>query len=256
MRRVLAETGLEPELLAAGHKLAETMVELFSGLPPGHEFFERFSFIRHEELPEYKALLARVAESGLASLDEAERERLLALPFRLVPARHRLGLVDEALEARILRARRYFREHLPSELAGAVEFFDPARYNGAASIQDNILFGKVVSRSGRRGDARRRAAARGARRARAAAGGRARRARFPRRSGGRAGFRRPSARSSPSAACSSSGPRSRSSMARSATSIRPRRTACSRTSSSIARAAASCGCSRGMTLRRASTACW
>lgn len=145
VRRVLAETGLEPELLATGHKLAETMVELFSGLPPGHEFFERFSFIRHEELPEYKALLARVAESGLASLDEAERERLLALPFRLVPARHRLGLVDEALEARILRARRYFREHLPSELAGAVEFFDPARYNGAASIQDNILFGKVVS---------------------------------------------------------------------------------------------------------------
>jgi putative ABC transport system ATP-binding protein len=145
VRRVLAETGLDRDLLVTGHKLAETMVELFSGLPPGHEFFERFSFIRHDDLPEYKALLGRIAESGLEAITEEERERLLGLPFRLISARHRLGLIDEAYEERILRARRYFRENLPEDLAGAVEFFDPARYNRAASIQDNILFGKIVS---------------------------------------------------------------------------------------------------------------
>jgi hypothetical protein len=32
------------------------MVELFSGMPPGHEFFERFSFIKQDELPEVKAV--------------------------------------------------------------------------------------------------------------------------------------------------------------------------------------------------------
>jgi len=145
VRRVLAATGLEADLLAIGRKLAETMVELFSGLPPGHELFERFSFVRHDELPELRAIVARAAEEGLGGLSEAERERLFALPFRLVPARHRLGLLDEAYEERILGARRYFREHLPPELAGAVEFFDPTRYNRAASLRDNILFGKVVS---------------------------------------------------------------------------------------------------------------
>jgi ABC-type dipeptide/oligopeptide/nickel transport system ATPase subunit len=145
VRRVLAETGLAEDLLKTGHKIAETMVELFSGLPPGHEFFERFSFIRQDDLPEFKAILGRVAEIGLAAIDEADRDQLLALPFKMITARHRLGLMDEAYEARLLKARAYFREHLPADLKDAVEFFDPERYNGSATLQDNILFGKVVT---------------------------------------------------------------------------------------------------------------
>ena len=35
--------------------------------------------------------------------------------------------------------------HLPAELRDAVEFFDLGRYNSAASLQDNILFGKIVT---------------------------------------------------------------------------------------------------------------
>jgi len=145
VRQVLRETGLAEDLLKMGHKLAETMVELFSGLPPGHEFFERFSFIRQDDLPEVKALLGRVADAGLAGIDAADRDLLLALPFKMIPARHRLGLMDEAFEARILQARRYFAERLPAAMRHGVEFFDAARYNGAASLQDNILFGKVVT---------------------------------------------------------------------------------------------------------------
>ncbi|MGH8705644.1 MAG: ATP-binding cassette domain-containing protein, partial [Burkholderiales bacterium] len=145
VRRVLQETGLAEDLLRTGHKLAETMVELFSGLPPGHEFFERFAFINQDDLPEVKAILGRVADAGLERIEAADREVLLALPFKMIPARHRLGLIDEAYEARILEARRYFAANLPAETRGAVEFFDPARYNGAATLQDNILFGKIAS---------------------------------------------------------------------------------------------------------------
>jgi len=145
VRRVLDETGLSPELLRIGHKVAETMVELFSGLPPGHEFFERFAFIRHEDLPSYQAMLGRILESGLKGISAADRDQLLSLPFKLSPARHRLGLMDDALQARVLEARRYFAQHLPEALKRAVEFFDPARYNTAASLQDNILFGKIVT---------------------------------------------------------------------------------------------------------------
>jgi len=145
VRRVLDETGLTDELLRIGHKLAQTMVELFSDLPPGHEFFERFSFIRHEDLPNYKAMLGRVLESGIKGVSEADRGQLLGLPFRLSPARHRLGLIDDALQARVLEARRYFAQNLPASLRSAVEIFDPARYNAAAALQDNILFGKIVT---------------------------------------------------------------------------------------------------------------
>jgi ABC-type Fe3+/spermidine/putrescine transport system ATPase subunit len=145
VRRVLRETGLADDLLKMGHKLAETMVELFSGLPPGHEFFERFSFIKQDDLPEVKAVLGRVSDAGLEKIEEADRDMLLALPFKMIPARHRLGLMDEAFEARILQARGYFAANLPAEMRGGVEFFDAERYNGAASLQDNILFGKVAT---------------------------------------------------------------------------------------------------------------
>jgi len=145
VRRVLRETGLADDMLKTGHKLAETMVELFSGLPPGHEFFERFSFIKQDDLPEVKAVLARVADAGLEKIEEADRDLLMALPFKMISARHRLGLIDEAFEARILQARRYFAEHLPAELRDGIEFFDAARYNGNAMLQDNILFGKIAT---------------------------------------------------------------------------------------------------------------
>lgn len=144
VRRVLEETGLLDTLLGIGLQVAETMVELFADLPPEHEYFRQFSFIAPEELPDYRALIARADPDRLGELPENDRQRLLSLPFKLVPTRHRLGLIELPLQAQILEARRWFREHLPPELEGAVAFFDPARYNEASSILDNILFGKIV----------------------------------------------------------------------------------------------------------------
>lgn len=145
VRQVLDDTGLSGDLLAVGHKLAETMLELFSDLPPGHELFERFSFIAYDDLPRVKEIVARVAAVGLERIVEDDRSMLLGLPFKLVAAKHRLGLIDDAMEGRILEARRLFAANLPPALRGAIEFFDPKRYNGAASLQDNILFGKLAT---------------------------------------------------------------------------------------------------------------
>jgi putative ABC transport system ATP-binding protein len=145
VRHVLRATGLDELLIRTGHKVAETMVELFSGLPPGHEFFAQYSFINQDDLPQFEAILKRVAEVGLKGLNQEDSRALLALPFKLIAARHRLGLIDESFEARVIEARQYFAGHLPVELRGAVEFFDPRRYNSAATLQDNILFGKIVT---------------------------------------------------------------------------------------------------------------
>jgi putative ABC transport system ATP-binding protein len=145
VRLVLRETGLHELMVRTGHKVAETMVELFSGLPPGHEFFAQYSFINQDDLPQFEAILKRVDDVGLKGLGEVETRQLLALPFKLIAARHRLGLIDEGFEARVIEARGHFAERLPKALAGAIEFFDPARYNGAATLQDNILFGRIVT---------------------------------------------------------------------------------------------------------------
>ena len=144
IREVLRQVGLYDEFLEIGHQVAETMVEIFADLPPGHEFFEQFSFISSDDLPEFKEVLQRTERDGLESLSVADRRKLLSLPFKLTPARHRLGVIDEERQRRLLEARRYFADNLPAELRGAVEFFDAGKYNNAASIQDNILFGKIA----------------------------------------------------------------------------------------------------------------
>jgi ABC-type iron transport system FetAB ATPase subunit len=140
----LRSTGLYDDFVVMGRKVAQTMVELFADLPPGHEFFQQFSFIESDDLPEFQALLARAERGGLQQLAAADTERLLALPFKLIPARHRLGLIDAPLQDRLLKAREAFAAGLPAELRGAVEFFDRERFNRAASVQDNILFGKIA----------------------------------------------------------------------------------------------------------------
>ena len=141
---VLEKAGMTAAMMEAGRQVASTMVELFADLPPGHEFFERYAFISHEDLPTYQALLARLGREGVEALKADERTMLLSLPFRLTPARHRLDVVDEPFKEQILAARRIFAENLPADLTGAVEQFHEEKYTAAASLQDNILFGKVA----------------------------------------------------------------------------------------------------------------
>ena len=69
---------------------------------------------------------------------------LLSLPFRLTPARHRLDVVDDEFKKQILSARSIFADDLPAELIGSVEHFHEDKYTAAASLQDNILFGKTA----------------------------------------------------------------------------------------------------------------
>ncbi len=143
VRQVIHESDLADPLLEVGRQLTETMVEIFADLPPGHAFFDQFSFFGSEEMPEYQQLLARTAGQSPDDMREEDRFRLRSLPFKLIPARHRLGLLTEGIQARALKAREIFAETLPDMLRGEVEFFDPNRYNRAATLQDNILFGKV-----------------------------------------------------------------------------------------------------------------
>jgi putative ABC transport system ATP-binding protein len=141
---VLTRTGLIEDLVAAGKQVAETMIELFADLPPDHEFFDQFSFIGANDLPEFAAILGRIREAGTAGLAKQDRTKLLSLPFKLIPARHRLDVLDETMQQRLIEARKVFRANLSPSLRQQIEFFDPERYNSAASVQDNILFGKIA----------------------------------------------------------------------------------------------------------------
>jgi putative ABC transport system ATP-binding protein len=143
VREILDRSGLSETLLTVGYELANTMVELFADLPPDHEYFRQFSFINPDELPDYRALVSRADPAELGRLTAEDRERLISLTFKLIPARHRLDLVDDALKARLLEARKLFREQLPKHLERSIAFFEAGAYHPVASLQDNLLFGKI-----------------------------------------------------------------------------------------------------------------
>ncbi|WGF86486.1 ABC transporter transmembrane domain-containing protein [Marinivivus vitaminiproducens] len=141
---VLDEEDLLNPLYVTGYEVADTMVELFADLPPDHEYFRQFNFIAPEDLPDFKAMVGRASADDLSGLSRADRERLLSLAFKLIPARHRLDLLDATLKDKVVAARQRFRANLPARYADAIAFFDPDGYTTAASLQDNILFGKIA----------------------------------------------------------------------------------------------------------------
>ena len=143
VQRVLEETGLMDRFLSIGASVAELMIELFADVEPGSEMFERFSFIDADDLPRFRALLARCGGGAYHSLDAEDRVMLISLPFMLIPARHRLGLIDDEFRDGLLRARRVFAEGF-GDGPPPVDFFDRGAFNPAVSVQDNILFGRLV----------------------------------------------------------------------------------------------------------------
>ena len=141
---VLEKAGLADAFLHIGLKLASIMVDLFQDLPPDHEFFAQFSFVGAEQLHDFHHCCNRAETDGVGCLDDSDRNMLMSLPFKLTPSRHRLGLIDDAMRRRLLEARHLFAADLPDDLEGSVAFYDRDKYNPAASLQDNILFGRLV----------------------------------------------------------------------------------------------------------------
>lgn len=139
-REALDRAGLTDELVAMGARIAETMTEIFRGVPPGHPLFEQFSFIAADELPEYEKILRRRAGRGTMQRDD--RTQLLALPLAYIEPRHRLGLLQDDLAQRIVAARQSVREMLERSGDPGVAFYDPDKVNAAAPLRDNLLFGR------------------------------------------------------------------------------------------------------------------
>ena len=110
VRKVLDDVGLMDDFVDIGRRVARVMVDLFADVAPGSELFEQFSFISSEALPEFRALLGRTESESATGIGADDRTMFLSLTFKLVPARHRLGFIDEAMQERLILARRRFSE--------------------------------------------------------------------------------------------------------------------------------------------------
>ena len=147
----LKTSGLYVHLVAIGRRTAEMMVELFGSLSVGSSLQENFSFIAPDQMPDIERILRKggVSDGDLAAEDA---RLLIGIALKLVPAKHRLGVVDDDMEAKIVAARKTFHEKVGTA-NGKFVLFDRGTWVGPLSIEDNLIFGKP---RGDRRDARER----------------------------------------------------------------------------------------------------
>jgi len=143
VRAILEAEGLTKPLASMGLSIATSLIEIFADIPDGHPLFDRFSFFTSAERGYFEDLVARQGERRHGPDSGRDRERLMSLALRYSESRHRLGLLDADLEARLVSARAAFANLLPTSLKPAIEFYEPDRVVAAASLQDNLLFGRV-----------------------------------------------------------------------------------------------------------------
>jgi len=142
---LLREAGLFDEFLHLGVKVAQTMTEVFEGVSPDSDLFERFSLISGDDLPVLEEILRRLSateDQSPQSLPESDQEVLRSFVYRLVPAQHRLGIVDDSLQAKLLKVRGLLREKL-GDTNDSVDFLDPVSLNPGLDVESNVLFGAL-----------------------------------------------------------------------------------------------------------------
>jgi ABC-type multidrug transport system fused ATPase/permease subunit len=145
VRAILEANELTKPLARMGLSIATSMIEIFSDIPDGSPLFERFSFFSAADRPYFQDLVDRKNEQRRSDQTSRDRERLIGLALRYNESRHRLGLLEAAMEGQILVARADFARMLPVSLKSSIEFYDEERFCAAASIQDNLLFGRIAA---------------------------------------------------------------------------------------------------------------
>lgn len=139
----IEQAQLRLPLMQIGLQTAKIMVDIFSDVPEGSALFERFSFVKPDDLPEL-ARLAKFSDSlENTSLNEGDVNTLMGLAYKLTRSRHRLGLVTPEIEQRIIHAHSLIKENL-GDSNDIIEFYSQDKVASHLSIQDNILFGRIA----------------------------------------------------------------------------------------------------------------
>lgn len=144
VRRVLNSLALDATLFDMGRNIASTILEVFEGLEADSPLFEQLSLMAPEQFPDYAASLKRTGGRPFRQASAADQALFLDLAFGYVEPRDRLGLLDEETMARLVEARHAFHAALDASETAAIAFYDPDVFNVAASVQDNVLMGRVA----------------------------------------------------------------------------------------------------------------
>ncbi|MDR6635893.1 putative ABC transport system ATP-binding protein [Phyllobacterium sp. 1468] len=142
-RSVLRENDLYIDLYNMGLEIAANAVELFEDLPLDHPFFQQLTFMTADDIPAYQVLLQKLQGRGIDAASADERTSIIRLSFSYIEPRHRFGLLNSELMAKIVDARARFHQNMPDDLKAVIERYDPERFIASATLLDNVLFGRI-----------------------------------------------------------------------------------------------------------------
>lgn len=141
---LLAIDGLDRQLYQLGREASAVIVDLFGEVSDNIKILERLDLIDPNKLPDYSAALGRTDGADYANVTTADRQKFIRVALSYCEPRHRLDLLTNELRDAIVKARMILREKLPPHLANDFFFHNPDQINPFASLQDNILFGRIV----------------------------------------------------------------------------------------------------------------
>jgi putative ABC transport system ATP-binding protein len=145
VRNILRNQGLEVTLFEMGKEVALTTLELFGDLSSDNPFFDQLNYMDADDLPVYRAALTRIGDGDLDSATNEDQELIMRLPFAYTETRNRLGLLNNDLKEQLVKTRNVLHDALSGLDVPPVAFYDPDKYNPAATVIDNILLGRVAS---------------------------------------------------------------------------------------------------------------
>ena len=143
VQQVLEKADLAETLFTVGLQTAKTLSEIFSDVPDGSPLFERFSFVNADQLPVLTGLARLPDSTNPGDVSDDEAELLINLSLKLTVARHRLGLITEEIQQKIVNAHLLLKQELGTE-NDLIEFYHEDQVANHLSIQDNILFGRIA----------------------------------------------------------------------------------------------------------------
>lgn len=145
LRNTLKEADLLETLFDMGKQVASETIDLFGSLDAANPFFAELTYMDPEEIPIFRELMAKIGNKKVEELAEDQLVPFMRLAFSYIEERNRLGLLTEELKSQLLDARKMLHEKLLAFPVNPVEFYEPDKYNRAASLQDNVLLGRVSS---------------------------------------------------------------------------------------------------------------
>ena len=145
IRKILDDNGLHEPLFEMGKEVAATTLELFGDLDPENPFFDQLNYMNSEDLPLYKEVLSKIGDQPSEQISEANRVLIMRLSLSYIEEQNRLGLLTDSLQEKILQSRKALREKLKTLPVMPIAFYETNTYNNAATIEDNVLLGRVSS---------------------------------------------------------------------------------------------------------------